>query len=98
MPVTVAGRDLEAGERVDADGDHDVVGQRDEGGHGHLPLAEVGPDEEHHEHQEDRQAEQGALGDLLAPAGADLGLREVVGGDPVVSRMRPWRSRRSRRW
>ncbi len=64
----MAGRDLEARQRVDADRDDDVVGQRDERGHRHLPLAEVGPDEQHHQHQEDAESEQGALGDLLAPA------------------------------
>ena len=63
-------RDLEPRERVDADRDHDVVDQGDDGGHGHLPLAEVRPDEQHHQDQEDDEAGQGPLRDLLTPAGA----------------------------
>ena len=72
--------DLEAGQGVDPDRDDHVVGERHERGQRHLPLPEVGPDEEHHQHQEDAQAQQCPLGDRLAPARADLRLGDVVGG------------------
>jgi hypothetical protein len=56
----------------------------------HLPLPEVGPDEEHHEDEEDAQAEDGAVLHLVTPAGADLVLRYVVLGDVegVLDRLR----------
>ena len=64
-------RDLEAGQRVDADRDHQVVGQRDDRADGHLPLAEVRPDEQHHQDQEDTETEQRPVGDLGTPGRAD---------------------------
>ncbi len=72
-------RHREAGERVDADGQHDVVSQCDQRRDRHLPLAEVGPDEHHDQEQEDHHAQDGALSDLLAPARTDL-----VPGDLIV--------------
>ncbi len=64
------GRDLEAGERVDADGDHEVVDQGDQRGHRHPPL-EVDRQEDRHQDDEDDQALERLLGDLLAPGRAD---------------------------
>ena len=78
--MTVAGRDLEAGQRIDPDGDDEVVGQCDDRRDRHPPFAHVGPDEQDHEDDEDDQTDQRALGDRLAPGradrrGADLALR-----------------------
>ena len=64
-------RDLEPEERVDADGDDEVVEQRDETGDSHLPRAEVERHDDGHEDEEDDEAPDGLLADRLTPARAD---------------------------
>ena len=79
---------LEPGQGVDADGDQDVVRQRHDRGDGHLPLAEVGPDEQHHQDEEHQQADEGALRGCRAPARPDVLCGEVVLGGPGLGQDR----------
>ena len=72
------GSDLEARGGVDADGDNDVVTQGEQGGHGHLPGAEVDPDEAAHEKEEDHQASDRLAGHIRGPGRADGGGRHVA--------------------
>ena len=68
--MTVAGRDLEVEQRVDADREDDVVDHRDDRRRRHLPLEPDREVEREHEEEEDQRLERLAA-DLVTPRGAD---------------------------
>src|SRR6476660_6961711 len=63
--------DLEPEQRIDADGDDEVVQQRHEARDGHLPGAEVERHDDRHEDEEDDESSDRLLADRLSPAGPD---------------------------
>ncbi len=67
--------DGEPDEGVDADRQQQVVGQGHQRGDRHRAVAEVDPDHQPDQDEEDPEGDQPTVGDLLAPGGAD----EVVG-------------------
>jgi hypothetical protein len=72
------GRHLEPEQRIDAEGDDEVVGECDKTRNGHLPF-EVDRHEDRDEDQEDDQALQGLLADVSAPCGPHYLDLDVVG-------------------
>jgi hypothetical protein len=75
---------LELDQRIDADGDQDVVRERDERRDRHAPLEGEGQVDDDGD-EEDDQALERLLGDVLAPARADRLRADVVGlGEPEL--------------
>ena len=81
------GRDLTSRQRIDAGRDEHVVDQRDDGADRHLPL-EPQADVQHDRGEDDDQAGQRLLGDLLAPRGTDVLLVDVARVDARLLRQR----------
>ena len=88
--MTVDGRHHEVRHRVDAGGQDQVVDERDDRRGRHLGL-EADRDVDDDRDEEDHQALQRLVRDLLAPGGADVLRSDVVGidlealGEPVLT-------------
>src|SRR5674476_1175286 len=73
--------DLEAGEGVDANGDHEVVRQGDQRCQRHLPRAEVRRQDDRNQDQEPDESRDGLLADRSTPGRSDRGGRDLVLAD-----------------